>query len=84
MALPKDPQTLSIEQVEELNSKLSELRHNVNNSLSLIVAASELIKRKPDMSPRMVETISQQPQKITEEFRKFSEEFEKMLNITRE
>ncbi len=84
MALPKEPQTLSIEQVEALNSKLSELRHNINNSLSLIVAASELIKRKPDMTPRMVETISLQPQKISDELRRFSDEFEKSMNIIRE
>jgi hypothetical protein len=64
MPLPNEPVTLSAEQVAELNQKLTMLRHNVNNQLSLIMAATELIRRKPENSERMWVTLSEQPHKI--------------------
>lgn len=83
MALPTAPITLTVQQVEELNKRLSSLRHDVNNHLSLIVAAAELIRINPDMVARMSTTLSEQPPKISEELSKFSAEFERVLGITR-
>jgi len=83
MALPDGPVTLSPQQLEELNKRLSTLRHDVNNHLSLIVAAAELIKFNPEMANRMSATLSEQPPKISEELNKFSIEFEKVCGITR-
>lgn len=84
MAAPDAPVTLTPEQIDEINTRLSEVRHNINNHLSLIIAAVELIKRKPDSAERMTATIAQQPDKIMTEMRGFSEDFEKVLQITRE
>ena len=53
MPLPNEPVTLSVEQIRELNSKLADLRHNLNNSLSLMTAAAELIKRHPENAGTM-------------------------------
>jgi len=83
MGLPSQPVTFSVAQIEELNQKLSHLRHDVNNNLSLMVAALELVRYKPEMAERMMDTISEQPPKITTAITKFSEEIEKMLGITR-
>jgi hypothetical protein len=83
MAMPEQPVTLDPEQIAQLNKRLSETRHNVNNFLALIVAATELIRRKPETTTRMVDTMAEQPQKIMEEFQKFSKEFEAMLRINR-
>jgi hypothetical protein len=83
MALPSEPITLSAEQVEELQHKLSKLRHDINNNLSLIVAAVELIKHNPDMFERMVKVLSEQPSKIAEAMRAYSVEFEKTIGVTR-
>ncbi|HVV71801.1 MAG TPA: hypothetical protein VHI52_09935, partial [Verrucomicrobiae bacterium] len=63
---------MSVAQLEELNRKLSDMRHDINNHLSLIVAAVELIRHKPQMTERMVATLSEQPARITEAVRKFS------------
>jgi hypothetical protein len=41
MALPSQPVTLDVAQLDELNRKLSEMRHDINNTLSLIMAAVE-------------------------------------------
>ncbi len=83
MGIPNGPVTLSVQQLEQLNKKLSALRHDVNNHLSLVVAAAELIKFNPEMAVRMSTTLSEQPPKISEEINKFSAELEKVLGITR-
>jgi hypothetical protein len=83
MGLPTQPVQLSVEQIDDLNRKLSSMRHDVNNQLSLILAAIELIRYKPDMLQRMTENLIQQPPKITETMSKFSLEFEKVFGITR-
>jgi hypothetical protein len=84
MQLPQQPITLTPTQVEELNRKLSQMRHDVNNTLSLIVAAIELIKYKPEMTERMIATLKEQPPKIISEISKFSQEFEGSFGIIRE
>jgi hypothetical protein len=84
MALPQTPVTLTPEQVAELNEKLATTRHDINNNLSLIVAAVELLRRKPELAPRMIESISQQPDKIIAQMRAFSAEFEQTLGITKD
>jgi hypothetical protein len=84
MGLPTTPVTLAPDQIADLNRRLSMMRHNINNQLALIVAASELIRRKPEMLPRLIENILQQPDRVTQEMRDFSEEFEAALGIVRE
>jgi hypothetical protein len=81
--MPTEPVTLSPAQLAQLNGKLSDMRHDVNNHLSLIVAAMELIRHKPASAERMVATLGEQPAKISESLKKFSVEFEKMFGITR-
>jgi len=44
MALPTKPVTLSVAELQELNRKLSDMRHDINNHLSLMVAALELVR----------------------------------------
>ena len=83
MGMPQAPVTLSVEQIEQIARKLSSLRHDINNHLSLIVAAAELIKFSPDAAQRMAGTLGEQPPKISDELNKFSLDFEKLLGITR-
>ncbi|MDB6121420.1 MAG: hypothetical protein JWQ71_413 [Pedosphaera sp.] len=83
MRLPSEPVTFSVQQIEELNQKLSTLRHDLNNHLSLIMAATELIRHKPHMAERMMATLVEQPPKMTLALNKFSSEFESAFKITR-
>jgi hypothetical protein len=83
MGLPSQPITLTVEQIGELNKKLSAMRHDINNNLSLIIAAVDLIKHKPQTMERMMTTLADQPTKITDNMNKFSAEFERMFGITR-
>ncbi len=83
MGLPSQPVTLSAEQIGELNAKLSAMRHDINGNLSLIVAAMELRRLKPELADQMLSKLGEQPARITEHLKKFSVEFERILGITR-
>lgn len=83
MGLPIEPVTLTVAQMDELNRKLAVMRHDINNNLSLIVAALELIRYKPQMTEQMMATLGEQPAKIGEALKKFSLDFERALGITR-
>jgi hypothetical protein len=83
MGLPTEPVTLSVDQIQELNRKMATLRHDINNNLTLIIAAMELIRTKPEMADKMFATMNEQPRKISTAMAKFSEEFERSLGITR-
>jgi hypothetical protein len=84
MGLPTEPVTFSVEQIADLSHKLSHMRHNVNNNLALLVAALELLRRKPDLALKMADSMSAQPDKMNAEIQAFSAEFEKAFGITRE
>jgi aspartokinase len=83
MQMPTEPVVLNTGQIEELNHKLSTLRHDINGHLALIMAATELIRHKPATAERMFQTLVEQPQRITTAMAKFSAEFEQTFGITR-
>lgn len=82
MATPNTPVTLTPEQIAEISTRLSHMRHDVNNHLSLIVAAAELMKFKPEARDRVCQTLSDQTPKIVAKIGEFSAELEKVLKIT--
>jgi hypothetical protein len=81
MELPGQPVTLTVEQIAELNQKLANLRHDLNNNLALIIAGLEVIQYKPHLAERMMATVAEQPPKIVEAVGKFSAEPEKALGL---
>jgi hypothetical protein len=83
MLLPNEPVTLTAEQIRELNEKLVTMRHDVNNQLSLMMAAIEIIRRKPEAAERMWTALAEQPHKLGEAVGQFTRELESALGITR-
>lgn len=81
MTLPNQLPALTSQQIEELNQKLSNMRHDINNQLSLMMAAVELVRRKPEAAERMATTLTEQPAKIAQSMKTFSAEFEKTFRI---
>ena len=67
----------------DLNQKLSKVRHDINNHLSVITAAVEMIQFKPQAADRMMAALAEQPPKIATALAKFSTEFEQALGITK-
>ena len=83
MTLPSEPVTLSVEQIRELNQKLSDLRHDVNNNIALMLSALEMIRRRPETVEKMLDSLSRQPQKVIDAVAQFSKNLETSLHITR-
>jgi uncharacterized protein YoxC len=83
MPLPSEPVTLSVEQIAELKQKLSDLRHDVNNKVALMLSAVEMIRRRPESTANMMDSFSRQPQKLIEAVTEFSTALEAALKITR-
>lgn len=84
MELPEQPVTLTAEQIAGLNRELSNMRHDINNSLALIIAAAEVVRYKPQLADKMMATLAEQPPKIGQSIAKFSAEFEKTFGIVRQ
>jgi hypothetical protein len=81
MPVSPEPVHFSVEQVQDLNQRLATMRHDINNHLSLMLAATELIRHKPQMAERMMATLCEQPPKITESIARFSAEFDAAFGI---
>jgi hypothetical protein len=84
MGVPNTPPTLTVAQLTELNQKLAHMRHEINNQLSLVVTALELMRLRPELRDKLLLTIGQQPSMILAEVAKFSSEFEQAFGITRD
>jgi hypothetical protein len=83
MSSQSQPVTLTAEQVDELNHKLSCLRHDINNHLSLMVAAIEIIRTRPQATERMMATLVEQPPKIAAALTNFSGDLERAIGTSR-
>jgi hypothetical protein len=79
MGQPIAPTILTEEQAQDLKHKLGRTRHEVNNQLSLMVAAVEMMRLRPELQERMLDTLTQQPTKIQEELARFSDELDRAL-----
>ena len=83
MPLPNHPVTLTAEEVATLNKKLSTMRHEVNNNLSLIIAAAEIMRLQPERSGEMGRRLAEKPHNVAAAVTEFSRELEKVLGIGR-
>ena len=83
MPLPSQPVTLTVEQLADLNQKLSVMRHDINNGLAVTIAVAELMRRKPQNTENMADSLVEQARKIGAAILKFSKEFESASGINR-
>jgi hypothetical protein len=81
MALPGQPVTLSVQQIQDLSQHFSAFRHDVNNSVGLISAAAELMRYSPDAAKKWSVTLIEQPPRIAGKTREFLGEAERVLGI---
>jgi hypothetical protein len=83
MRSPSESVTLSGEEVRELRQKLSDLRHDVNNNIALMLATVEMIRRRPDTLESMLDSCARQPKKVAEAVAQFSKALESALRISK-
>ena len=81
--LPSEPVALTVKQLEDLSRKLADMRHDINNQLSVMAAVVELIRCKPHEVERRLVLLDEQRTKISGSMRKFSSEFNHALGITK-
>ena len=81
--MPEFPQPVCLtpRQVADLNARLAELRHGINNRLTKIVAAAEILQRKPEMIAVFAPQLIAEPQLISDDVAAFSRLFEEALGI---
>jgi hypothetical protein len=70
---------LSEAQVAELKEQLAVMRHDVNNHISLIMAAVELITRKPEAAARLASMMEGQPARVSASMKLFTAQLEAAL-----
>jgi hypothetical protein len=83
MASPPGPVTLTADQLSDLSRKLADMRHDINNHLSVMAAVVELIRCKPHEVERRMAMLDEQRSKIADSIRKFSTEFNECFGITK-
>ena len=70
---------MSPQEIAELFKQLSNARHDINNALSLIAAATELIRMRPELLTKMLATLNDQPSKITSSLQEFSQRLDQAM-----
>ena len=76
-----EPVTLSPEAIQSLVKQVNVARHELNNALSLISAATELMRMNPEMVPKLIGTLHDQPQRISNCFQTLTNDVEKSLGL---
>ncbi len=74
------PIHLDPEHLKNLGKLIADCRHNVNNSLAMIISALELVQFKPEATEKMIHTAMTHSKQITGEFETFAAEFERVLH----
>ena len=68
--------TLTPEEISQLQKKFSEIKHSINNALAVMMALSEMSQRRPDYAEKLASTVlSKAPQIVTS-----LQEFTQVLN----
>jgi hypothetical protein len=70
---------LSPEQVHAVLEQLRKTRHDINNHLAVIMASAELIRQRPELADRLLESLAAKPAAITEALKALSFELEQAL-----
>jgi len=69
-----DPaQTVSHEELVELQKKFSEIKHAINNALAVMMALSEMSQRRPDYSEKLASTVLTKAPQIVSSLQEFTQ-----------
>lgn len=83
IVLPKEPVTLNVQQIGELNRQLAIMRHDIKGHLCVVVIAADLISRRPEAAKEHAPALQGQTPKIEAAMQTFTAAFEQALGITR-
>jgi hypothetical protein len=73
-SIMSDPDhTVSREELVELQKKFSEIKHAINNALSVMMAISEMSQRRPDYSEKLASTVLTKAPQIVSSLQEFTQ-----------
>ena len=65
--------TVSNEELAELQKKFSEIKHAINNALAVMMALSEMSQRRPDYSEKLATTVLTKAPQIVSSLQEFTQ-----------
>ena len=71
-----NPGTITHEELVVLNEKYREVKHDINNSIAVLMAMAEMSRFKDEYKEKLAETVCTRTPQIVEKM----QEYQKMLN----
>jgi len=65
--------TVSQEELQQLQSKFSEIKHSINNALAVMMALSEMSQRRPDYAEKLATTVLAKAPQIVSSLQEFTQ-----------
>lgn len=65
--------SISRDEVVELQKKFSEIKHSINNALAVMMALSEMSQRRPDYSEKLATTVLSKAPQIVASLQEFTQ-----------
>lgn len=66
-------QTISHEELVQLQKKFSEIKHSINNALAVMMALSEMSQRRPDYAEKLAATVLSKAPQIVSGLQEFTQ-----------
>ncbi len=66
-------QTISHEELVQLQKKFSEIKHSINNALAVMMALSEMSQRRPDYAEKLATTVLSKAPQIVSSLQEFTQ-----------
>jgi len=69
-----DPnQSVTPEELAQLQRKFSEIKHSINNALAVMMALSEMSQRRPDYAEKLASTVLTKAPQIVSSLQEFTQ-----------
>lgn len=65
-------QTITQEELVQLQKKFSEIKHSINNALAVMMALSEMSQRRPDYAEKLASTVLAKAPQIVSGLQEFT------------
>ncbi len=75
-------QTISHEELVQLQKKFSEIKHSINNALAVMMALSEMSQRRPDYAEKLATTVLSKAPQIVSGLQEFTQALNEKAGVS--
>lgn len=68
-----DDAPITRQELKQLQSQFSEIKHSINNALAVMMALSEMSQRRPDYSEKLASTVLTKAPQIVSSLQEFTQ-----------